>query len=377
MPVIRSASYSTEDSSSAWRAATPAADGCFRRSPSSLPSLILGWNVLILTVFVFVFSVERGSQSPRQPYMATSWWRHWAKLGVCCWLSLDCCINLSALQCSTSSLPLLFFLASPSLPPSSLPHSHTSVLERGSETSLRVGGWVGRYKMKSKSLDCLHVLMIDIRRARLKIQKAQWGGGRAAAVGGGGVWGSSQNFEMWQKRKWVRGKEGGCSNWSGHLHSVWGQLHTSFTYNPTLSKMVSYPPPPTLTQALINMPNLPISAPLSRGHWVRELMIVISYSSWLFTIWWTTNKSITVQMDCIIMGLQSILCLWEGDVNTGLLTNSIRPLHLKGCLSQPRYHSATQLHFTGCYVIHIQHHKSKITVTKWWPLVKVDTMKQT
>lgn len=48
---------------------------------------------------------------------------------------------------------------------------------------------------------------------------------------------------------------------------------------------------------------MPISAPFSRGREVTELMIGILYFSRLFTLWWTTNKSITVQMDCIIKGL--------------------------------------------------------------------------
>lgn len=91
---------------------------CVCRAQMSPKSLILGLNVRIFGcdcffVFLFVFFQKRGGRSPGQLCMDTRWWRHWAKLGVCCWLSLDCCINLSALQCSTTSLPLLF----PYLPP--------------------------------------------------------------------------------------------------------------------------------------------------------------------------------------------------------------------------------------------------------------------
>lgn len=94
--------------------------------PSTHSELINKANFRIKFCFVFGVFSERGSRSPRQPCMGTSWWRHWAKLGVCCWLSLDCCINLSALQCSATSLPLLFSLPpfSCSLLSTSLLHSH-------------------------------------------------------------------------------------------------------------------------------------------------------------------------------------------------------------------------------------------------------------
>lgn len=43
---------------------------------------------------------------PKQPLRthAFLWRRRWPKLGVCSWLRLNCCINLSALQCSCTSL---------------------------------------------------------------------------------------------------------------------------------------------------------------------------------------------------------------------------------------------------------------------------------
>lgn len=58
----------------------------------------------------------------------------------------------------------------------------------------------------------------------------------------------------------------------------------------------------------------------------------------------TTTTWTGAQMDCT--GPPSVC---EGVVNTVLLTNPISPLHLKGCLSWPCYHSSTQLHFTGCF----------------------------
>lgn len=63
--------------------------------------------------------------------------RQWANVGVCCWLSLDCCINLSALQCSATSLPLHFPLPHPlplpSPKPAALSLGHPGA-ERGRES---------------------------------------------------------------------------------------------------------------------------------------------------------------------------------------------------------------------------------------------------
>lgn len=123
-------------------------------------SLILEWNVFHLVLFLFVLF---WSQSPGQLCMDTSWWSHWGKLGVCCWLSLDCCINLSALQYSTTSLPLLFSLPPPPFLNPSLSlslfsitlHSHTAVLEHGSGAKRRSEG--GSVVNKELVSPCLYV----------------------------------------------------------------------------------------------------------------------------------------------------------------------------------------------------------------------------
>lgn len=45
----------------------------------------------------------------------------------------------------------------------------------------------------------------------------------------------------------------------------------------------------------------------------------------------------------------------RGDVNMGLLTNSISPLHLKGLLSRPCYHSSISQDALQSTCIHIEH----------------------
>lgn len=75
----------------------------------------LRWNAFII-VWFFCFAGE-----PVWPGCSR---RHWAKLGARCWVSLDCCINLSALQCSsTSHLPFLAPSSSPLSLSSSLSQS--------------------------------------------------------------------------------------------------------------------------------------------------------------------------------------------------------------------------------------------------------------
>jgi len=180
---------------------------------------------------------QRGSRSPRQLCMGSNWWRHWAKLGVCRSLSLDCCINLSALQCSTT-FPFSFLYLpswvslSLSLSLSTSRHFHTEAWQRND---------LERVSLVNKKQVPI-VEMIESRKTHKYHTQVK----------------SKEVHGAWGRRSF--GREHCVVKQKGkgmvvHRAFVWKQLHASFTHNSTYSKkgFLSYLPRSTNRSKWPNM----------------------------------------------------------------------------------------------------------------------------